>query len=624
MSKQIPLLFSCFFLLLNTSSLHSQINYTANDTVPPYTQPFGYGSNMGWYHPWSDKELADIAVGNPDMNIRGLGVTALRPALPEHFVEEHGYDVRLEEFQHYFDIGTRNNTVFIGYPSGEHRDTTPYCPTSSNKTFANLYTPIWDGGANGTPVNDTNYMALYLYRIVSMYGENIRFWEVWNEPDFDYTGHAWRPPGEDGNWWENDPPPCQNAIRAPIFHYVRMLRISYEVIKTLRPDTYVAIGGLGYPSFLDAVCRNTDNPVDGSIAAGYPLRGGAYFDCMSFHSYPHIDGSLRQWNHPLGSFIYSRHSDKAVDGVLQLYNEFKEVLKTYGYGLVYPQKEYIITESNIPRVVFDNYIGSDEAQRNYMMKALVSVQQVGIRQFCVYDLGETQDVDTAHTEFKLMGLYKNLNAAPPYQREVNPSGIAFATTSTLLRNTVYDPTQTALLNLGPEVRGGAFATDSSDYVYVLWAATQIDQSEAANHTFMFPPILQADSLQIYAWDHYETGAFHTQPGPAIALTGSPVFIRVKKDNPPPPVLPEKINLSCHPNPFYDSMQIDVFLPTEEQVQLSIYDTEGRLVTQLLPQSLLPPGEHQYTVGQSLPSGVYICKMKTAKRKFFCKFVKTKE
>ena len=61
------------------------------------------------------------------------------------------------------------------------------------------------------------------------------------------------------------------------------------------PKAFVAVGGLGWPSYLDVICRHTDEPFDGTATGQYPLKGGAYFDCMSFHSYPHLDNSMRRW-----------------------------------------------------------------------------------------------------------------------------------------------------------------------------------------------------------------------------------------------------------------------------------------------------------------------------------------
>ena len=48
---------------------------------------------------------------------------------------------------------------------------------------------------------------------------------------------------------------------------------------------------------------------------------------------------------------------------------FDEVLKTYGYGNgVHPEKLWICTEFNMPRKEYGEYIGSEDAQINFLIK----------------------------------------------------------------------------------------------------------------------------------------------------------------------------------------------------------------------------------------------------------------
>lgn len=115
-----------FFLLFICSGTFAQ---TANDAVPT-APPFRIGVNPGWYsNDWSDEKLADIAAGNPDANVNttGAGIRAFRATLPESFVEQWGYNVRLAAFQHYDALNIKNNTVFLEGPSAAHKDTTHYC-----------------------------------------------------------------------------------------------------------------------------------------------------------------------------------------------------------------------------------------------------------------------------------------------------------------------------------------------------------------------------------------------------------------------------------------------------------------------------------------------------------------
>ncbi|HVK48713.1 MAG TPA: hypothetical protein VM488_12725, partial [Pseudobacter sp.] len=262
-------------ILLVCQQLSAQVSFTANTQVPVYNGKFMYGTNPGYYSSWDDKSLADIAAGNPSKNVKGAGVKTLRPALPESFLEQWSYDIRLAEFAHYASLGIVDNTVFLNGPSTAHKDNTKYNGCADESVlWKNMYEPIWDNGANGTPVNENNYYALYVYKTVTRYKNWVKFWEIINEPDYDYGGNGYRKKGETGNWYDNLPNPCDLPnMKAPIFNYIRLLRISYEVIKTVDPTAYITTGGLGYPSFLDAILRFTDNPSGGAVSAAYPLKG---------------------------------------------------------------------------------------------------------------------------------------------------------------------------------------------------------------------------------------------------------------------------------------------------------------------------------------------------------------
>jgi len=196
------------FALCLTFSSVAQINFSANDVVPTYETPFRLGVNPGYNGPnWNDMTLADISAGNPALNVPGIGMKAWRVPLPESFLEFWGYDIRVPEFNHYASLGMGEHTIFLEGPSEEHRDPVEYCEGEPSQLFANMYEPIWDGGANGTPVNEDNHAAMYVYQTVNMYKDYVKFWEIMNEPDFDNSNSGWKPLGVEGNWYENVPEP---------------------------------------------------------------------------------------------------------------------------------------------------------------------------------------------------------------------------------------------------------------------------------------------------------------------------------------------------------------------------------------------------------------------------------
>lgn len=530
----------CLFLvsLFFTSIIYAQINYNANEVVNAYEGDFRFGMNQGYFPPWNDKQLAEIAAGNPEKNILGVGVNSLRPALPEWLMEIYGYDFRKSTYEYYESLGITDHTVIVEGPADWHRDLYNYCGNGNDndksRLFANLYSPIWDNGENGTPVNDTNYLALYLYKTVSIYKDHIKFYEIWNEPDFFFYGDIWNYRDPSNSWWVRNPDPCEYQLHAPIFHYIRTLRISYEVIKSVDPDAYVSIGALGMPHFLDAVLRNTDNPADGSATADYPLGGGAYFDVMGYHEYPHIDGSLwfYDWRTGEGPKDFQRNSDRAVEnGTFRKKNEFQVVLDKYGYdGNTFPEKIWIITESNLPRKHFNDfrYYGSDEMQRNYIIKAAIGAMKTNVVQFHPFTLGDKKSEAEATFEFDLMGMYKKLRDTEPYSQQVNNVGIAYKTVSDLLFGTAYDEKRTLEMNLPEGVEGGAFRDKEGEFVYTLWARTTLDRSEEASATYSFPTDFGIEELEGYPWNwSYQNNTSFDSNSQEIQLTGSPLFFKVK-------------------------------------------------------------------------------------------------
>ena len=533
-------IYHLFLFLLFGISLNGQVNYTANDTVPEYNDYFRPGINPGNYNQWTDEQIAELAAGNPYRSVQGIGAKSIRPSLPEVFLDVFGYDVRLGAFQYYDELGMKENVCFIGYPNLIHRDTTFYCEGGTiSHLFANMYEPIWDDGTDGTPYNDENYLAAYTYEVVTRYKDYVRFWEIWNEPSLDQSNfRATLPPGHPESWWDNDPDPCDMDIQAPVYQYIRMLRVCYDVIKTVDPDAYVSLGGVGYYSFFDVLCRNTDNPVDGSVTPDYPLGGGAYFDAIGIHTYPHFDGSTIFIDN--GELVYERHSDAAADGLVIAKNGRQAILENYGYdGITYPKKKYLITETNVPRVSFQDFMGSPEAQRNFITKAIISSISNEIHQLHFYNLGDLETENEADSWFDVMGFYGVLEDTPPFTQEVNEAGIAYKTASDLLFETSWDSLRSAELNLPPEVRGGALKKGDGSYVYVLWAKTQIDNSEEADATYSFPASLNITNVYKKDWDYSETLFEENISSIDIVLNAMPVFFTTD----PTPVDNEDLDIS---------------------------------------------------------------------------------
>jgi hypothetical protein len=549
------------------TSMFAQVNFTANNQVTPYTGAFRPGINSGYIPGWSNQQLADIAIGNAALNQKGIGARSIRQGLYEEVLDIYGYNLAMPDINHYNALGAGEHVAIAGGPVAWHKDfNTSYCQTPGDaqynlpsNLFGGMYLPIWDGGLNGTPYNDDNYAAAYFYKVASQYKDVVRFWEIWNEPGLDFKNVGWRDQSFPGNWWLEGPTPCSNVLNAPIYHYIRTLRIAYDVIKTVDPDGYVCLGSVGYQSFLNALLRNTDNPNGGDVSAAYPLGGGAYFDCISFHSYPHFDGTTTNF----GLNFFQRHSDEAADGVFKYRDYYQQILDQYGYnGVTYPKKEWIITEINSPRNAYTGvYFAGANQQVNHLMKASMLAKINKIHQLHTYELFDQKNDNEATYEFHQMGLHKKIDGIAPYGQIINDQGKALKTVTDLIYNTTYDPVRTAAMNLPAGARGFAWKKPDGTYVYSIWAKTTQDLSESAFATYSFPASFGLTNVTKYIWDYGYSGTTTSVSANNIQLDARPVFFTGGGAPPTCVVSATVSNVVCNNNGTASNPADDTFTAT---------------------------------------------------------------
>lgn len=624
---------SLAIIFLLCTGANAQISFTAQSRVDAYNGNFRYGVNQGWYDAsWDDFSTANIAAGNPSLNVPGIGATTLRPMVFEQFTTQWGINILTQRFQHYSSLGLGEHTLFVDLPvAAAHADNSFYqgCTEGTSKLYANMYEPIWDGGANGTPVNENNYYALYIYQLAQTYKNHVRFWEIINEPDQDWGMVGWKDASFADSWWQNAPTACQlKNMYVPIYRYIRLLRISYEVIKYVDQTAYVTPGGIGYASFLDCLLRYTDNPADGTVSAQYPVTGGGYFDVLSFHAYPHLN---------MGSS--NRHSDRANEVFSNSITAFENVLSNRGYnGTTFPKKYFICTENNAPRKSIGGSFGGPEAQRNYIIKSFIACQKKGLLQAQLYSLGDIQPYATATDPFNVMGLYTDLHNIGPlwnsgqYLQQVTDGGIAFKTTSQKLSGYRYNAALTTSLNLPATVDGAAF-TSSTDIIYVLWAKTNTDLSETASAVYSIPAAANpTDQLYRFEWNTSSTGLSTNVSKNNISLSASPVFLKNNYAVLALPVDTSSTNTSgnvmvtsVYPNPAREHASLSISVKKYTEIMVELFDAGGKKAGTILFKRYLRTGNHQLalSIPAGIRSGVYMYRIYAGAQTISGKLVITK-
>lgn len=526
-------LFAIAIALLSMLRLSAQPLPTANDfaSFRPYTGTYDFGINPGYYgSKWSTQQIIDLGSGNGSY-MKGLGVKSYRMKLADWFLTQYGFTSLIPDYEYLKTKGVTEITAFVGEPAPANVWDTSFFYYVTNgdtvrprtKIFKGLHEPIWLD-AEKTTINPKNTYASYLYRTVRTYGKYVKFWEIVNEPDFTYGSGGWLADADPTNpttWFYRDPTPEElYNLHAPVQYYVRLLRVSWDVIKTVQPDGYVCTGGIGNRSFLAALLRNTDNPDGGKVTAEFPLKGGAYFDVLSFHTYPEFSTLVKYWKDKVGT-VYERHSDRLTDGHLLIKSWMDSLLVRDGYnGVTRPKKHFICTETGTSRVMDGGNVGGNELQKNYMLKAHVKTMMDGqIKQTYWFTTGD----GATNQHWDLFGCYYYFGNNTPLNASPTDQGIALKTLSDLVHGKTFDALKTQALHLPPSVDGGAFTDGSGKCVYVLWAKTTVDMQEAASAVYSFPSVGQYIRKE---WNYSQSNQSSTINGGAVPLTQTPSFFEI--------------------------------------------------------------------------------------------------
>jgi len=136
--------------------------------------------------------------------------------------------------------------------------------------------------------------AAFMRDMVLRYGAapyNVRYWEIWNEPDIDPRLVA--PESLWGCWGDEDDTFYGGG------YYAEMLKAIYPVIKQAEPEAQVLVGGL----LLDCDPRNPPAGKDckpSLFLEGIMQNGGGdFFDGVAFHAYDYYEGPVRgDYFHP--------------------------------------------------------------------------------------------------------------------------------------------------------------------------------------------------------------------------------------------------------------------------------------------------------------------------------------
>jgi len=180
---------------------------------------------------------------------------------------------------------------------------------------------------------------------------NVKFWELWNEPDI----LPWDPVPPDSGYgcWGD----INDSVGYGGGYYAQMLKQAYPAIKAADPEAQVLIGGLLYGY---AHGKPMFKFLRGVLAAG----GGDYFDILSYHAY-----------YPGDDTWYT--SEDVLEGKTA---HIRQVLAEYGHA----GKPMMCTEAGYRTFGDDSKL---EAQADYVVTNYVRAFSLGLKSHIWFGMG---------------------------------------------------------------------------------------------------------------------------------------------------------------------------------------------------------------------------------------------
>ena len=261
--------------------------------------------------------------------------------------------------------------------------------------------------SDGDPVN---YWGRFVYDVVGRYGDRVKHWEMWNEPDDAGWEYFWT--GTDAD-------------------YAQLLKVGYRATKAACSDCTVLFAGLLYwrdPAFFERVLDILNDDPDAPTS-------NYFFDVMSVHFYSRPSNTCDQVNH-----IRDR------------------------MGVYVPDHPIWLTETGVP--VWDDglvdpdpskydWAATQEEAAAYVIQSYANAHASGIERYFFF---RVHDADMAYSpDFpEFFGLVRN-------DQSPRPAYGAYQVATTYL----VSPTFTTRVSTGTHVRVTLWGTPRGK-VSVLW------------------------------------------------------------------------------------------------------------------------------------------------------------
>jgi len=288
------------------------------------------------------------------------------------------------------------------------------------------YTVDWAApGGSPSEIVPSDF-ADYASHVAVRYCEDVKRYEIWNEPNLYH-------------FWEPEPDPA---------HYGELLKAAYTAIKDECPDAQVLFGGLSRNNFSQEFYFNT-YPFFDRVAAEHPDICD-YFDMMPIHPY-----TILQMVRPEAEVEFLGVLAPDLPGQI---DDIRARMTASGCG----EKPVLFTEFGYP----STYIG-DWAQAAYLVRTVLLGATRGLVGYYLYTFWDkTGREPPTENDF---GMYEYPTTPNDEDHVPKMSFFAYRTLVELLATTRYAGDLSAALSLSKSVFGLVFEdVDADRLVVAVW------------------------------------------------------------------------------------------------------------------------------------------------------------
>lgn len=214
----------------------------------------------------------------------------------------------------------------VHYKNASNEGLTIIGNVRSTPAWARLYSQYYCGPMQSQYFDE---FANFMYQVVSRYSYapyNVKYWEIWNEPDV--------APSQVGTNYESQFG-CWGNINDAYYgggYYANMLKVVYPAIKSANPNAQVLVGGLlmNCNPNKSSSCKETKF-FEGILRNG----GGPFFDGVTFHAYDYYSYTWgTSYENNLGTYQnnvnWSSQWNTTGPVLIEKTNYLKTILANYG------------------------------------------------------------------------------------------------------------------------------------------------------------------------------------------------------------------------------------------------------------------------------------------------------